>query len=200
MDDLISDFISPEGRKQLEETIAQLDQILVEIKQINSVGIKLTQDTRTAKSLADLEIRSAKLAQNMAILEEKNNKAEISSVKLAEAQLKYAQAAAKSQKVTEESIDAYTQLSQQYKEAARAAQNAGIAFGTNSKQFRDASMAAKEHAERLRELQAAMERNIGTVNRTSTGWNGLRNSVNQMTRELPSLSMGFNQFFLAISN
>lgn len=41
------------------------------------------------------------------------------------------------------------------------------------------------------------KRNIGNY---ASAWNGLGMSVQQLARELPSLTMGFNTFFLAISN
>ena len=57
----------------------------------------------------------------------------------------------------------------------------------------------KQYAE-LSKLEQAMgvyRRNVGNY---SSAWNGLNVSVQQVVRELPSLSMGFNMFFLAISN
>ena len=41
------------------------------------------------------------------------------------------------------------------------------------------------------------QRNVGNY---ASGWNGLNVQLQQVVRELPSLSMGANQFFLAISN
>ena len=57
----------------------------------------------------------------------------------------------------------------------------------------------KQYAE-LSKLEQAMgvyRRNVGNY---ASAWNGLNVSVQQVVRELPSLSMGFNIFFLAISN
>lgn len=57
----------------------------------------------------------------------------------------------------------------------------------------------KQYAE-LSKLEQAMgvyRRNVGNY---ASAWNGLNVSVQQVVRELPSLSMGFNMFFLAISN
>lgn len=41
------------------------------------------------------------------------------------------------------------------------------------------------------------QRNVGNY---ASGWNGLNMSIQQIGRELPSLAMGWNTFFLAISN
>lgn len=57
----------------------------------------------------------------------------------------------------------------------------------------------QQYAE-LSKLEQAMgvyRRNVGNY---ASAWNGLNVSVQQVVRELPSLSMGFNMFFLAISN
>ena len=51
-----------------------------------------------------------------------------------------------------------------------------------------------------REIQAAQAR-LSAYSRTAgTGFNGLSTSIQQVARELPSLTMGANMFFLAISN
>lgn len=41
------------------------------------------------------------------------------------------------------------------------------------------------------------QRNVGNY---ASSWNGLNVQTQQLLRELPSLTMSFNQFFLAISN
>lgn len=57
----------------------------------------------------------------------------------------------------------------------------------------------KQYAE-LSKLEQAMgnyRRNVGNY---ASAWNGLGVSVQQVVRELPSMAMGFDMFFLAISN
>lgn len=58
----------------------------------------------------------------------------------------------------------------------------------------------KEQYAELSRLEQAMgnyRRNVGNY---ASAWNGLGVSVQQVVRELPSLTMGFDMFFLAISN
>ena len=53
---------------------------------------------------------------------------------------------------------------------------------------------------KLKALDAKLgnyQRNVGNY---ASGWNGLGMSIQQIGRELPSLAMGWNTFFLAISN
>lgn len=50
------------------------------------------------------------------------------------------------------------------------------------------------------ELEQTMGRYQRNVGNYASGWNGLNMSIQQIGRELPSLAMGWNTFFLAISN
>ena len=52
----------------------------------------------------------------------------------------------------------------------------------------------------IKKLDATIGNHQRNVGNYASGWNGLNVSIQQMVRELPSLSMGFNTFFLAISN
>ena len=68
----------------------------------------------------------------------------------------------------------------------------------------------KEAQEMLASIQQAnakiseIEQSMGVYSRNvgnyASGWNGLSMSIQQVGRELPSLAMGWNTFFLAISN
>ena len=68
----------------------------------------------------------------------------------------------------------------------------------------------KEAQEMLASIQQAnakiseIEQSMGVYSRNvgnyASGWNGLSMSIQQIGRELPSLAMGWNTFFLAISN
>ena len=49
-------------------------------------------------------------------------------------------------------------------------------------------------------LQSATGKHTLSVGNYTKGWDGLGNSVSQLVRELPSLAMSANMFFLAISN
>ena len=49
-------------------------------------------------------------------------------------------------------------------------------------------------------LQSATGKHTLSVGNYAKGWDGLGNSVSQLVRELPSLAMSANMFFLAISN
>lgn len=81
------------------------------------------------------------------------------------------------------------------------------------KEYYNLSQAAREEAkgmnilnsigklnQQLKDIDAQMgnyQRNVGNY---ASGWNGLNVSIQQITRELPALSVSVNTFFLAISN
>lgn len=58
---------------------------------------------------------------------------------------------------------------------------------------------SKANAEisKIEQAMGVYSRNVGNY---ASGWNGLGMSIQQVARELPSLAMGLNTFFLAISN
>lgn len=53
---------------------------------------------------------------------------------------------------------------------------------------------------RIKQLDASIGNHQRNVGNYASGWNGLGMSIQQIGRELPSLAMGWNTFFLAISN
>lgn len=53
---------------------------------------------------------------------------------------------------------------------------------------------------KIKELDATIGNHQRNVGNYATGWNGLNMSIQQIGRELPSLAVGWNTFFLAISN
>lgn len=59
---------------------------------------------------------------------------------------------------------------------------------------------AKELYFALRQEEEAMGNYHRSVGRYNIVWDGLKNQVNQLVRELPSLAVSMNTFFLAISN
>ena len=53
---------------------------------------------------------------------------------------------------------------------------------------------------KIKQLDASIGNHQRNVGNYASGWNGLGMSIQQIGRELPSLAMGWNTFFLAISN
>ena len=53
---------------------------------------------------------------------------------------------------------------------------------------------------KIKQLDATIGNHQRNVGNYASGWNGLSMSIQQIGRELPSMAMGLNTFFLAISN
>lgn len=70
----------------------------------------------------------------------------------------------------------------------------------NSQYGRDLSASIELANKKVSELEQSMGRYQRNVGNYASGWNGLSMSIQQIGRELPSLAMGWNTFFLAISN
>lgn len=69
-----------------------------------------------------------------------------------------------------------------------------------SKSARELLASIQQSNTKISEIEQSMgvfSRNVGNY---SSGWNGLGMSIQQIARELPTLSLGANMFFLAISN
>lgn len=72
-----------------------------------------------------------------------------------------------------------------------------IRQGTAGKELYDTYNNLYAELSRLEQAMGNYRRNVGNY---ASAWNGLGVSVQQVVRELPSLSMGFDMFFRAISN
>lgn len=70
----------------------------------------------------------------------------------------------------------------------------------NTQEYKDMTKRVAELQQKLKDMDAEVgvySRNVGNY---SSAFNGLQFSVNQVVRELPVITMGFDQFMLAISN
>lgn len=77
-------------------------------------------------------------------------------------------------------------------------------FRKMSKEQRDANQDLEKDIDKLRNMLKAADASIGNFQRNvgnyGSVWNGLHAQMQMVVRELPSLTMSANQFFLAISN
>jgi hypothetical protein len=199
-EDLISQLVDPSAQKQLDDIALELTAILGQMVQINKMGIDFAGKASGASNLKDLTKEMLNLEAAAAKVEQQQSKAALSALKLQQAQEKIATAANAEANALAKEVDAYTALSKQYNEAARTAQNLAASNQGGTQAFRDAAKEAKSLNDRLKEIDASVGRHTRNVGNYASGWNAVQNSTNQIVRELPSLSNGFNQFFLAISN
>lgn len=94
----------------------------------------------------------------------------------------------------------YAALSNEYSALKKQLDNLADPLGANIQQFEElASKLGAVHT-RMEEIQERTGRYTLTVGKYQNAWRGLTRETSQLVRELPSLAVSWNQFFLAISN
>lgn len=99
-----------------------------------------------------------------------------------------------------EAVDAYKKLDNEYVIAQRLAKNMGATFGENSKQFKQAAADANVLRERIDKIDQGLNQFHRNVGNYKSGFSGLGNAVNQVTREMPAFINSAQTGFMAISN
>lgn len=103
-------------------------------------------------------------------------------------------------KAISDEADSYQKLSYQLAIAQKNAQAIGATYGSNSTQFKNAAAGVKKLDDEIKKIDAGIGKHQRNVGNYASGWNGLGNSINQITREAPAAAVSLNTFFLAISN
>lgn len=177
-------------------------------QQLSQVQEKLTKDSiayeKTLQQLAKTKEANAKATQAEV-------KAETEIVKLIQQEakaenelLKTEQAKQKAQALSKKQVDDlsndYLQLSKAYNEAALKAKNYALRLGEQHPITLQAIKDAKGMYDILYRLDTSVGQHTRNVGNYSSAFNGLNQSFAQIGRELPSLTISAQQFFLAISN
>lgn len=91
-------------------------------------------------------------------------------------------------------------LNKQFDLSVQKAATLAARHGQTSTEALKAAAAAESLALKLKQAQAATSTNVNAVRSASSGYNGLQNSVNQITREMPAFTFSMQTGFMAISN
>jgi len=201
-----------------KEAFAQLDKLLAEIKAADAAITALnTNASKNAATPSGVENNAAENAKLIAQMKEYSSTIQTQAAliqKLESAKKSYSRAvtqesvdttirnqkAREAFKATSDEIDNYQRLDAAYKKAVKSAQDLGAQYGVNSKQFLTAANAAKELDTKLKAIDGAVGKYGRNVGNYASGWNGLANSVNQLTREAPAFANSLNTGFMALSN
>jgi hypothetical protein len=165
------------------------------IRAANARALKEEANSRAANAKAAAAEANAKKATTQASAAET-----AATEKQTKAREKAAAASAREEKSIREAQRSYKSLAREYEILRKNAEDLGASLGVNSKQYIEAAKRAGELNGRLKAIDAGIgnfQRNVGNY---ASGFNGLGNSINQITRELPSFANSVQTGFLAISN
>lgn len=180
-----------ETAKQLRETQAKLNELQKEQSEIykkvaKDIEAQVKAQSQKAKLDGQLLANEQKRLRNQQLMEKQNRKVSASEEDITRA--------------LNEQAKTMRQASEQNRILRQAMRDVDLIASDSAQKMEAYNRKIMENEELLDKNSDAMiqrKRNIGNY---ASAWNGLGMSVQQVARELPALSMGFNTFFLAISN
>lgn len=168
----------------VEQRIAQMNGKSKEFTDV------LLKQTKAQKEAAQAGLLEAKAATERTKAKQNETKATEQSAK----------AKAAEKKLLDEATNDYLQLSRAYNEASLKAKNYVLRLGEGHPISVQAIKDANDLGNVLKKLDASVGQNQRNVGNYKSAFDGLGMSFAQVSRELPSLSISFQQFALAISN
>ena len=213
----VDTVIGSEAIKQVENLIAKLtlaDAELIKISQsaINAgKGISsISTPSGLNNSVANVSALNAELAkQNTIIAGLETQIKRLSTVRATNNKMSAEEAvnqrilnqnAIAQAKSVSNLVGAYDKLSLSHQKAFKEAQNVGAQYGSTSKEFAKATEKANLLDIELKAVDATLGKHNRNVGNYKSGFNGLGNSINQITRELPAFTFSAQTGFLALSN
>jgi len=188
---------SDEGKAELQSIIALKTQIK-ELDASMKLSTESTKEKVQVQKEEKIKLTELQIAQNNLTKARSQDSIEIAKLKLQTAE---ANNVTKLNAIIATTTEgSYARLSAQYslnKIALNKKSEAEIASSGSLTQLRDDTNAMYIQMSKLQEATGKHTLSVGNYKK---GWDGLGNSASQITRELPSLAMSANMFFLAISN
>ena len=206
------------------EAFAQITKLLVELGKVDTSFTELSakfaalgNNTNTIKSTADLAKLTAENAKLNAVIEQQIKDFTDLNTKLTQAttartsttkavtEATIAQRELNAQttlniKATTDAVGAYAKLDAQHKLAVKTAQDLAVATGRTGQAYEDAKNKANDLGGKLRVIDTDIGKHTRNVGNYSSSWNGLGNSINQLTREAPAFANSVQTGFMALSN
>jgi hypothetical protein len=200
-DERISSLLAPSFIEELKLAEDGLERVVQLIADANKAGKAAEGFATQSKSIKDLSNSSAQLTKEQEKQAKAAEKLAVQAQRLADVQTKELLRAQREEaKIAAELTNDYGLLSKAYNEAALRAKNYSLQLGATHPITLQAIEDAKKMDAELKRLDAGtgkFNRNVGNYKDAT---NGLRFSVQQIARELPSLSNGIGVFFSAIGN
>ena len=197
------------------KSTADLAKLTAENEKLNKKIQDLTGSTTVLETklanLAAAQSRAAKAATDASIADEKllavTNKNTVATEKRTKATLEetIAQREATNQatlriKAGEGEAKTYAELDARHKQAVKTAQDLAVSTGRTGKAYEDAKFKANELGKQLKVIDTDIGKHTRNVGNYSSSWNGLGNSINQLTREAPAFANSVQTGFMALSN
>ena len=206
------------------EAFAQITKLLVELGKVDASFTELSakfaalgSNTNTVKSTADLAKLTAENAKLNAVIEQQIKDFTDLNTKLTQAttartsntktvtEATVAQRELNSQttleiKAGKELAQTYSQLDAQHKLAVKSAQDLAVQHNRQGKDYEAAKLRANELGKQLKVIDTDIGKHTRNVGNYSSSWNGLGNSINQLTREAPAFANSVQTGFMALSN
>jgi len=216
--ELIAKKEAVDAVRELIPILTQVDELILKV---SSDALKFNQNLSGIKTPADL---SAQTTRNKASVDSMNaamkvtddieKQLVVTTQKLAAASSASAKELAKlrvelantNKATTKQAQDAlglitsYDKLSQELIDLRREAKATAVTFGLESEQFKKQSVAVQELDTKLKKIDETLGQSQRNVGNYKSGFNGLGNSINQLTRELPAFTFSAQTGFLALSN
>lgn len=198
--------------KEIKDAFQSIGKIEISGKAANvnfSTTIKNLNDftkaqENAAKSTEKLSTSQARLAAETAKAQTQVAKSREAAAKAAIAEQKAAdgveRSTTKTNNASREAVRAYKSLSREYVILKKVAEDYGASLGTQSKQYLEAAKRANDLNDKLKAIDAGIGNSQRNVGNYASGFSGLGNSINQVTRELPAFTNSLQTGFLAISN
>jgi hypothetical protein len=205
------EFLSPKALDELQRANAEL---VTMVANVEKVGVKMkTITTPTAANNATKDLTAKYLAQEKAIerLQKANEKARLSEIKLQQDREKafdrYNATLAKEQAKLNASQSVYNKVQQKvniltktYNDLA-IKRELGIQLSVKEEaQLLSLNERLNKYQSALKNVDASIQKNQRNVGNYAGSFNGLGNSINQITRELPAFTFSAQTGFLALSN
>lgn len=191
----ISKGIVDSSKKIREQTDQASDTVQHYADSLAGVKEQLKQVTKEINQMSEAERKS--VSGENAVKQYANLKAQLKVA--ADEMRSFAKEQENLMKVQKASDGSVTQLSRQlslltakYNDLSRELRN-----GATGKELLSQIQAVHNELSEAEQASMRLYRNVGNY---ASGWNGLNVQVQQLARELPSLAVSMNTFFLAISN
>lgn len=182
------------GQAEIVRLIGEIDALQKKIKELEQAVERNKQTQREANAITATTIRQ-KLEQKEAVRELTNVvKEQMATEKLDEEQMERLSKQSNIQTMS------YNQLSSAYSQLKAKINEMTAATKEEVAARERLAGVARQVYEQMNTLQQQTGKYTLQVGNYAKSWNGLNIAMQQIVRETPNLAMGFNTFFLAISN